>query len=91
MTVKELTPKERILKALDEMNEEELLKVEERITELERQSLIERRIALLDRMTGIVSDPEDIRILEEETRRQSLSGRRVGGEDITDVRERGKP
>ena len=81
MTIKELTPKELTskelsLKALDEMDEDELLKVEERIAELGRQSLIERRIALLDRVTGIVSDPEDIRILEEETRRRPLYGDR---------------
>lgn len=76
MTVKELTPKERILKALDEMDEGELLKVEKLIAELERRSLIERRIALLDRIMGIVSDPEDIRILEEETRRRPLYGDR---------------
>ncbi len=76
MTVKELTPKERILKALDEMDEDELLKVEKLIADIERRNLIERRIALLDRITGIVSDPEDIRILEEETRRRPLYGDR---------------
>ena len=91
MTVKELTPKERILKALDEMDENELLKVEKLIAELERQSLIERRIALLDRITGIVSDPEDVRILEEETRRRPLFGQQIRGGEMVYVRERGKP
>ena len=91
MTVKELTPKKRILEALDELDEDELLKFEKLVAELERQSLIERRTALLDRITGIVSDPEAIQVLEEATRRRPLFGQQICAGETTGVRERGKP
>jgi len=56
------------------MDEAELLEAEKVIDDIRRRALLERRIALLRQVMGIISDPEDIRVLEEETRRRSIYG-----------------
>ena len=77
MTVKDLTTlRERILERIEKMDEAELLEVERVIDDIRRRALLEHRIALLRQVTGIISDPEDIRVLEEETRRRSIYGDR---------------
>lgn len=78
MTVKERAKlRERVLERIAKMDEAELLEVEKVIADVQRHSLVEHRIALLRQVTGIISDPEDMRLLEEETRRRSIYGDRT--------------
>jgi len=75
VTVKDSTTlRERILERIEKMDEAELLEAEKVIDDIRRRALLERRIALLRQVMGIISDPEDIRVLEEETRRRSIYG-----------------
>jgi len=78
MTIKErLSVKERILQRVEALDLEALLKLEEKLDEVDKQTRLERQLEALKNITGILSDPEDYAEFEKHARRRSLFGGRT--------------
>ncbi len=88
-----MTAKEKIIRRLERLSEAELRALE---AELEgryplshpsKEERIKRQLEALRAVTGILSDPEDIRAFEEATRRRPLFRQYERDEEPTDVPE----
>ncbi len=78
MAVKEMTMKERLIRRIETLNEDELEALEARLDEITKPSPeeIERRLAAWRGVFGLLSDPEEYAEWEKLAHRRPLFGKR---------------
>ncbi len=70
-----MTVKERLLQRVEQMDEAQLLEMEKLLDEMET-GRIKRQLEILRKVTGSITDTEEIAVLEEATRRRPFFGDR---------------
>ncbi len=71
-----MTVKERVIEQLEELDETELLEVEKDLQSRTTQARIKRQLEALRAVAGIITDPEDVAVFEEATKRRPFFGSR---------------